>query len=44
MPKESGEISDSETIIETVPDAIDYFAPIAVNDSYEDRLFDRDCE
>jgi hypothetical protein len=44
MPKEPSEHSkdsSSDTIIETVPEAIDYFAPITVNDSYEDRLFDR---
>jgi hypothetical protein len=42
MPKEpSREISNTETIVESVPEAIDYFAPITVNDAYEDRLFDR---
>lgn len=44
MPKEESELlkdSNSEVVVETVPEAIDYFAPITVNDSYEDRLLDR---
>ena len=33
--------TNSESVTEIIPDALDYFAPTVVNDAYEDRIFDR---